>query len=114
MLDLATTYSHGTYRPTTIGAKPFHFRVRNGTGWFQFAMVTRGLRVGCWVLFLELVSSCSVSDDFSVTDGVVFWLALPYGRPQGVCLWLVKGLTRIEFTGTAYGICCVKVFRWSV
>lgn len=40
-LDLATTYSHRTCRPTTIGAAAFHFRVRNGTGWFRHAMVTR-------------------------------------------------------------------------
>ena len=39
---LATTYSHKTYRLTTIGAEAFHFRVRNGTGWFHFAVVTRG------------------------------------------------------------------------
>lgn len=38
---LATTYSHRTYRPTTIGAAAFHFRVRNGTGWFHCALVTR-------------------------------------------------------------------------
>jgi hypothetical protein len=38
---LATTYSHRTYRPTTIGAEAFHFRVRNGTGWFHLALVTR-------------------------------------------------------------------------
>ena len=43
---LATTYSHRTYRPTTIGAEAFHFRVRNGTGWFHLALVTRGQR---WV-----------------------------------------------------------------
>ena len=39
---LATTYSHRTCRPTTIGAAAFHFRVRNGTGWFHHALVTRG------------------------------------------------------------------------
>ena len=39
---LATTYSHRTCRPTTIGAAAFHFRVRNGTGWFHRALVTRG------------------------------------------------------------------------
>ena len=39
---LATTYSHKTYRLTTIGAAAFHFRVRNGTGWFHCALVTRG------------------------------------------------------------------------
>lgn len=43
---LATTYSHRTCRPTTIGAEAFHFRVRNGTGWFHLALVTRGQR---WV-----------------------------------------------------------------
>ena len=41
-MDLATTYSHRTCRPTTIGAAAFHFRVRNGTGWFHRALVTRG------------------------------------------------------------------------
>ena len=41
-INLATTYSHRTYRPTTIGAAAFHFRVRNGTGWFHRAVVTRG------------------------------------------------------------------------
>ena len=40
-LYLATTYSHRTCRPTTIGAAAFHFRVRNGTGWFHRALVTR-------------------------------------------------------------------------
>jgi hypothetical protein len=39
---LATTYSHRTYRPNTIGAAAFHFRVRNGTGWFHRALATRG------------------------------------------------------------------------
>jgi hypothetical protein len=38
---LATTYSHKTYRLNTIGAAAFHFRVRNGTGWFHCALVTR-------------------------------------------------------------------------
>jgi hypothetical protein len=47
---LATTYSHRTYRPTTIGAEAFHFRVRNGTGWFHLALVTRGQpRLRSWV-----------------------------------------------------------------
>ena len=40
-INLATTYSRGTYRPTTIGANAFHFRVRNGTGWFHTAVATR-------------------------------------------------------------------------
>lgn len=39
---LAATYSHKTCRLTTIGAAAFHFRVRNGTGWFHCALATRG------------------------------------------------------------------------
>ena len=39
--NLAATYSHMAYRHTTIGATMFHFRVRNGTGWFHCAMATR-------------------------------------------------------------------------
>jgi hypothetical protein len=38
---LATSYSRTTYRRTTIGAAAFHFRVRNGNGWFHRARVTR-------------------------------------------------------------------------
>ena len=68
---LATTYSHKTYRLTTIGAAAFHFRVRNGTGWFHHALVTRGqfqgktlaashLELGLWgpevILNVELKS----------------------------------------------------------
>lgn len=41
---LATTYSRTAYRCTTIGAVAFHFRVRDGNGWFHYARVTR---VGC-------------------------------------------------------------------
>ena len=40
--NLAATYSHMVYHHTTIGATVFHFRVRDGTGWFHHAMVTRG------------------------------------------------------------------------
>ena len=43
--SLATSYSHRAYRPTTIGAASFHCRVRDGNGWVQCAMVTRG-----WIL----------------------------------------------------------------
>ena len=39
---LATSYFRATYRSTIIGAAAFHFRVRNGNGWFHCAMVTRG------------------------------------------------------------------------
>ena len=37
---LAMTYSRMRVH-TTIGAAAFHFRVRNGIGWFHSAMVTR-------------------------------------------------------------------------
>ena len=37
---LAMTYSC-MYAHTTIGAVAFHFRVRDGIGWFHNAMVTR-------------------------------------------------------------------------
>ena len=64
-IDLATTYSHRAYRPTTIGATVFHFRVRNGTGWFHHAMVTRG-RVLCCVL-----KSCVLKKRPPVTLAVI-------------------------------------------
>jgi hypothetical protein len=40
---LAATYFRGAYRPTIIGATAFHFRVRDGNGWFRCAMTTRRL-----------------------------------------------------------------------
>ena len=39
--NLAATYSHMAFRHTTIGATMFHFRVRDGTGWFHCAVTTR-------------------------------------------------------------------------
>ena len=39
--SLAVTYSHMAYSHTTIGAERFHFRVRNGIGWFPLAMAAR-------------------------------------------------------------------------
>ncbi len=38
---LAMTYSHMGKPHTTIGDVSFHFRVRDGIGWFQHSMVTR-------------------------------------------------------------------------
>ena len=35
------TYSHMGKPHTTIGAEPFHFRVRDGIGWFQLAIAAR-------------------------------------------------------------------------
>ena len=39
--SLAVTYSGMPERHTTIGAERFHFRVRNGIGWFPLAMAAR-------------------------------------------------------------------------
>ena len=35
------TYSHMGRPHTTIGAEPFHYRVRKGIGWDRHAMVVR-------------------------------------------------------------------------
>ena len=35
------TYSHMATSHTTIGAERFHFRVRNGIGWFPLANAVR-------------------------------------------------------------------------
>ena len=47
--NLAVTYFHMGKPHTIIGAKAFHFRVRNGIGWFHFAMAARQTGV-CRVL----------------------------------------------------------------
>ena len=39
--SLAVTYSGMPERHTTIGAERFHFRVRNGIGWYPLAMAAR-------------------------------------------------------------------------
>ena len=39
--SLAMTYFHMATCHTIIGAKRFHFRVRDGIGWFTLAMVTK-------------------------------------------------------------------------
>src|SRR3569833_4655611 len=39
--SLAVTYSGMPERHTSIGAERFHFRVRNGIGWFPLAMAAR-------------------------------------------------------------------------
>ncbi len=41
MFNLATSYFRIAFRHTIIGATAFHFRVRNGNGWYHCAMVTR-------------------------------------------------------------------------
>ena len=40
-IDLATTYSRGTYRPTTIGCSGLNGRVRDGNGWDPRHIITR-------------------------------------------------------------------------
>ena len=39
--SLAIPYFHMATCHTIIGAKRFHFRVRDGIGWFTFAMFTK-------------------------------------------------------------------------
>jgi hypothetical protein len=39
--SLAMTYFHMATCHTIIGAKRFHFRVRDGIGWFTLAMFTK-------------------------------------------------------------------------
>jgi hypothetical protein len=41
MRSLAVTYSGMACGQTTIGAERFHFRVRNGIGWFPLAIAAR-------------------------------------------------------------------------
>src|SRR6185312_2780239 len=41
MRSLAVTYSGMACGHTTIGAERFHFRVRNGIGWFPLAIAAR-------------------------------------------------------------------------
>jgi hypothetical protein len=40
-INLATTYSRGTFRPTTIGYSGLNGRVRDGNGWDPRYMVTK-------------------------------------------------------------------------
>ena len=62
--------SHGISH-TTIGAESFHFRVRDGNGWFQLAMAARqfgrvrslafaGLRAPIWIVVKPLALSQSL------------------------------------------------------
>ena len=43
--SLAVTYFHMGRPHTIIGAKRFHFRVRNGIGWFTFAIAAKQIVV---------------------------------------------------------------------
>ncbi len=51
---LAMTYSHMGKPHTTIGDLSFHFRVRDGIGWFQHSMVTRQNWSSRWLLSWKL------------------------------------------------------------
>ena len=55
MFNLATSYFRIAFRHTIIGATAFHFRVRNGNGWYHCAMVTR-LRLMVRVRHMNRVS----------------------------------------------------------
>ena len=55
MFNLATSYFRIAFRHTIIGATAFHFRVRNGNGWYHCAMVTR-LRLMMRVRHMNRVS----------------------------------------------------------
>ena len=62
VFELAASYFRGACRPAIIGAAAFHFRVRDGNGWFRRAMATR-LPAGDWVLpvrpaCLETLADC--------------------------------------------------------
>ena len=48
--SLTMTYSHMGRPHTTIGAKSFHFWVRNGIRWFQLAMVVKQFGMSSEVL----------------------------------------------------------------
>ena len=49
------TYFHMATCHTIIGAKRFHFRVRDGIGWFTLAMFTKQTGLAFWA-FLGCVS----------------------------------------------------------
>ena len=67
--SLAVTYSGMPERHTTIGAERFHFRVRNGIGWFPLAIATRQTfwlmgraftRPTCRIRLVFCLSACRV------------------------------------------------------
>ena len=45
-INLAMTYSRGTFRPTTIGCSGLNGRVRDGNGWDPRQIITRKLYSG--------------------------------------------------------------------
>lgn len=52
--ELATTYFRAVYNRTIMGEARFHFRVRDGTGWFPRSVVTRVGRTRCGVSAVAL------------------------------------------------------------
>ena len=69
-LILATSYFRTTYRCTIIGAAAFHFRVRNGNGWFHCAKVTRGPGFLGSMFCSECVTNKKWSDNFQGKPGI--------------------------------------------
>ena len=61
---LAIPYFHMANCHTIIGAKRFHFRVRDGFGWFTLAMVTKQFGVQAEVLFFRFRSVSLPSASF--------------------------------------------------
>ena len=69
-IKLATTYSHVAFRYTTIGAAMFHFRVRDGNGWFHYAMVTRIHNLIVKFLNIEIKIQTVTSEGRLESDGL--------------------------------------------
>ncbi len=76
--SLAVTYSRMEKLHTTIGAKQFHFRVRDGIGWFPLAMAARQIFSACGA-----VASCKsqVARGFSLVTCYLL-LVTAVVRPQ--------------------------------
>ena len=57
------TYSRMATSHTTIGAERFHFRVRNGIGWFPLAMTARQVGYQRSVIVAASADSESCNDE---------------------------------------------------
>ena len=78
---LATSYFRATYRSTIIGAAAFHFRVRNGNGWFHCARVTRGPAI---ILLLQILLLHKADHKQSLTGDSGYHLGLPSREPTSL------------------------------
>ena len=77
--SLAVTYSGMACGHTTIGAGRFHFRVRNGIGWFPLAIAAR--RTG-----KAFVSTLVAFADARSIRSVISTMHHPFGKRLGV-IW---------------------------